>query len=42
MTEPLDVLVFYVPVADTDDVLAALRTDPPAQRPAALTDRSAP
>lgn len=24
MTEPLDVLVFYVPVADTDDVLAAL------------------
>lgn len=24
MTEPLDVLVFYVPVADTDRVLAAL------------------
>lgn len=24
MTEPLDVLVFYVPVEDTDDVLAAL------------------
>ena len=24
MTEPLDVLVFYVPVANTDEVLAAL------------------
>ncbi|MBK7820504.1 MAG: hypothetical protein IPJ61_05375 [Tessaracoccus sp.] len=24
MREPLDVLVFYVPVVDTDDVLAAL------------------